>query len=101
MMNLWLKNILSIGTIMIAMILIVKILLKKEDDGRDEDGRYPADHPSQDFWHEDGFSPDWKSCTPPEQDTITFDFGTSDQGMVNFGASTTSTYGRYFWWCWN
>ena len=28
----------------------------KEDDGRDEDGRYPADHPSQEFWYEDGIS---------------------------------------------
>ena len=26
----------------------------KENDGRDEEGRYPADHPSQAFWHDDG-----------------------------------------------
>lgn len=59
---------------------------EKEDDGRDEDGRYPADHPSQDFWHEDGFSLTGNPA-PAAQDTITFDFGTSDQGMVNFGAA--------------
>ena len=59
---------------------------EKEDDGRDEDGRYPADHPSQDFWHEDGFSLTGNPA-PAAQDTITLDFGTSDQGMVNFGAA--------------
>ena len=59
---------------------------EKEDDGRDEDGRYPADHPSQDFWHEDGFSLTGNPATAA-QDTITLDFGTSDQGMVNFGAA--------------
>lgn len=59
---------------------------EKEDDGRDEDGRYPADHPSQDFWHEDGFSLTGNPA-PAAQDTIAFDFGTSDQGMVNFGAA--------------
>ena len=59
---------------------------EKEDDGRDEDGRYPADHPSQDFWHEDGFSLTGNPA-PAAQDTITFDYGTSDQGMVNFGAA--------------
>ncbi len=58
----------------------------KEDDGRDEDGRYPPDHPSQDFWHEDGFSLTGNPA-PAAQDTITFDYGTSDQGMVNFGAA--------------
>ena len=26
----------------------------EENDGRDEEGRYPADHPSQAFWHDDG-----------------------------------------------
>ena len=59
---------------------------EKEDDGRDEDGRYPADHPSQDFWHEDGFSLTGNPA-PAAQDTITLDFGASDQGMVNFGAA--------------
>mgnify|MGYP001349094805 CR=1 FL=1 len=58
----------------------------EKDNERDEDGRYPADHPSQDFWHEDGFSLTGNPA-PAAQDTITFDFGTSDQGMVNFGAA--------------
>tara|TARA_A200000113_G_scaffold207598_1_gene205306 strand:+ start:6133 stop:6963 length:831 start_codon:yes stop_codon:yes gene_type:complete len=58
----------------------------KEDDGRDEDGRYPADHPSQEFWYEDGISLTGNPA-PSAQDTINLDFGTSDQGIVNFGAA--------------
>ena len=94
------KNILSIGMIMIAMILIVKILLKKRMmDVMKMVGILPI-IPVKTFWHEDGFSLTGNPA-PAAQDTITLDFGTSDQGMVNFGASTTSSYGRYFWWCWN
>jgi hypothetical protein len=58
----------------------------EKDDGRDEDGRYPADHPSQDFWHEDGFSLTGNPA-PMSPDTVSFDFSKSDQGMTNFGAA--------------
>tara|TARA_B100000902_G_scaffold4038_2_gene5186 strand:- start:2167 stop:3012 length:846 start_codon:yes stop_codon:yes gene_type:complete len=58
----------------------------KKDDGRDEDGRYPADHPSQDFWNEDGFSLTGNP-SPPSSDTISFDFGRSDEGITTFGAA--------------
>lgn len=73
---------------------------KPEDDGRDEEGRYPADHPSQAFWHEDGtefvgnpYGSDFPyKSTFATADTISFTSGSTGVTTLGGESSDTITY---------
>ena len=73
---------------------------ESKDDGRDEEGRYPADHPSQAFWHDDGVEfvgnpygsgvPYTSNFAPA--DTISFTSSSTGVSTLGGESSDTITY---------